>query len=93
MTIDQYGSEEFTYPVGIEPTTLELVRSFAQAMAFKLRKAELKYDFGDSWKLNDWKEKCKRDLYAHLEKGDPMDVAAYCAFMWYHDWDTKREGS
>ncbi|HEH6364040.1 TPA: hypothetical protein SHS77_005889, partial [Raoultella planticola] len=22
-------------------------------------------------------------------KGDPRDVAAYCAFMWWHGWSTK----
>jgi hypothetical protein len=76
-------------PQGLQPTTISLVRDFAEALAAKLRKAELKYDFSDSWKLDDWEQKCKQDLYLHLEKGDPIDVAAYCAFMWYHRWNTK----
>ena len=24
------------------------------------------------------------ELRAHADKGDPRDVAAYCAFLWYH---------
>jgi hypothetical protein len=28
-------------------------------------------------------------LSQHIAKGDPRDVAAYCAFMWYHSWKTE----
>ena len=94
MTTDQFNISNFMYPIGMEDATKELVGAFATKLAFKLRKAELKYGFSDSWKLDNWEEKCKEDLYKHLDKGDPIDVAAYCAFMWYHGWDTKKiEGS
>lgn len=28
-------------------------------------------------------------FHQHIAKGDPRDVAAYCAFMWWHGWSTK----
>jgi DNA repair exonuclease SbcCD ATPase subunit len=29
-------------------------------------------------------DECRVKLREHVEKGDPLDVAAYCAFLWYH---------
>ncbi|HDS7793376.1 TPA: DUF551 domain-containing protein [Raoultella ornithinolytica] len=37
---------------------------------------------------DDWYDDCLQSLWEHIEKGDPRDVAAYCAFMWYHGWVT-----
>ncbi|HFE2689503.1 TPA: DUF551 domain-containing protein [Klebsiella quasipneumoniae subsp. similipneumoniae] len=38
---------------------------------------------------DDWYDDCLQSLFEHIEKGDPRDVAAYCAFMWYHGWKTE----
>lgn len=68
----------------LHPDTMLLVRQFAYAMADKLHRAEQKYGYSDGWKSPDWMDECREKLRAHLAKGDPLDVANYCAFLWYH---------
>lgn len=75
-------------PDGLHPETADLVVRFAEALAEKLRKAEVKYGYSDFWKYDDWKEECQAKLLEHMAKGDPRDVANYCAFMWHHGWPT-----
>lgn len=70
-----------------------LVNSFAAALKAKLERAEDKYGYGDDWMADDWADDCRIRLGQHIEKGDPLDVAAFCAFMWYHDWSTSTEKS
>ncbi|EJJ3922639.1 hypothetical protein NI479_004792, partial [Salmonella enterica] len=36
-----------------------------------------------------WSTQCQAHFHQHIAKGDPRDVAAYCAFMWYHGWKTE----
>lgn len=72
--------------------TQKLISDFMVAVAEKLRAAEIKYGFSDDWMKPDWKGECESGLQLHLEKGDPIDVAAYCAFMWYHKWSTSYVG-
>lgn len=74
---------------GLHPSTANLVISFADALAKKLRRSEEKYGWSDGWKDADWQEKCLADFHQHIGKGDPIDVAAYCAFMWHHEWPTR----
>jgi len=76
-------------PKGLHPSTVELVESFATALAEKLHRSEIKYGWSDGWKDADWQEKCLADFNHHIDKGDPRDVAAYCAFMWFHGWQTR----
>lgn len=64
------------------------LEEFHAALEEKLNRADEKYNYGDSWSYNDWEEKCREDLHKHIKKGDPLDVAAYCFFMWYHNWST-----
>lgn len=80
--------EPVAWPTNLNPRTLDLVQRFALALAKKLRLAEEKYDHTDGWLRDDWESECRDHLYQHLEKGDPRDVAAYCAFMWHHGWST-----
>jgi len=75
-------------PAGLHPDTQDLVRRFAEAMATKLRAAERKHGYTNNWKEPGWDQECGTDLLAHLAKGDPTDVANYCAFMWHHGWRT-----
>jgi hypothetical protein len=72
----------------LHPDTAKLVRRFARALANKLLASQRKYGYGASWTADDWQDKCRADLMNHIAKGDPRDVAAYCAFMWHHDWST-----
>lgn len=74
---------------GLHPSTAALVNDFATALAEKLRKAELKYGYSNAWTNNGWMTECLADFHRHIAKGDPRDVAAYCAFLWYHGWKTE----
>lgn len=78
-------------PSGLNPHTKNLVCNFAEALADKLHAAEKKYGYSDGWQETEWIEngECARRLREHVEKGDPRDVAAYCAFLHYHDASTK----
>lgn len=73
---------------GLNPDTAKLVRTFAGALAQKLREAEKKYGYSDGWKTLDWEAECQRQLLGHVQKGDPLDVAAYAAFCWGRRWST-----
>ncbi len=76
------------FPAGLHPSTTRMVEQFAQALAAKLRKAEIKYGYSNGWLTQPWEDECRKHLREHLERGDPLDVAAYCAFMWHRKWST-----
>ena len=78
-------------PDGLHPETRNLVADFAKALAEKLYAAEKKYGYSDGWRFPDWEQECRAHFLAHIGKGDPRDVAAYCAFMWKHGWPTIAE--
>lgn len=79
---------EAAVPEGLHHETASLVQRFATALAEKLYKAEQKYGRSTDWMKPDWYDDCLQSLWEHIEKGDPRDVAAYCAFMWHHGWVT-----
>lgn len=81
--------QESIIPEGLTRCTAELVMDFAKALAEKLHRSEQKYGWSDGWKESDWQDKCLADFHRHISKGDPRDVAAYCAFMWHHEWPTR----
>jgi hypothetical protein len=66
--------------------TEKLVDRFAAALKEKLRAAEQKYGFSNDWMKDDWRGELIAKLLSHVQKGDPRDVAAYCAFAWHHEW-------
>lgn len=68
----------------LHPKTADLVNRFARALAEKLATAEKKYGYSDGWASPDWMDECRAHLVEHVAKGDPRDVAAYCAFLWHH---------
>ncbi|MDQ5959014.1 MAG: hypothetical protein QG592_92, partial [Pseudomonadota bacterium] len=74
----------------LHPATADLVRRFSQALAEKLAAAEAKYGYSDGWAFPDWMDECRAKLMEHIAKGDPRDVAAYCAFLWHHGASTAR---
>lgn len=78
-----------TSPAGLHPRTADLVRRFSVAMAEKLFAAQEKYGYRDGWADPSWIDECREHLLQHVEKGDPRDVANYCAFLWHHGEDTK----
>ena len=103
MSLDAHLSDQLDYmnealekarancieiPEALHPSTKRLVLEFAAALAVKLRAAEEKYGHRDGWLVGDWEAECRQHLREHLEKGDPLDVAAYVAFMWKRGWPT-----
>ena len=76
----------------LHPATSKLVLDFAKSLAEKLCAAEKKHGYSDGWAIpdaEDWPTPlCCEKLAEHLRKGDPLDVAAYCAFLWYHKLST-----
>lgn len=78
-------------PAELHPDTQKLVIDFCTALAEKLYKAQLKYGYDADWKQDGWPTQCQAHFHQHIAKGDPRDVAAYCAFMWYHGWKTESE--
>lgn len=79
---------ENAWPASLNENTLSLVIRFAAALAIKLAEAEQKYGYSDRWMEDDWMDGCRASLLEHLGKGDPRDVAAYCAFLWHHGEST-----
>lgn len=75
-------------PAELHPATASLVARFAGALASKLREAEIKHGYQADWQDGNWLDECRADLVSHLVKGDPRDVAAYCAFLWHHEAST-----
>lgn len=75
-------------PKGLHPDTQSLVAMFAHKIAVKLFHAQEKYGYSDGWKNPDWMDECRKKLREHVEKGDPRDVAAYCAFLDWHQETT-----
>lgn len=73
---------------GLHPDTVELVRRFSHALAAKLKLAQDKYGYTNKWMEDNWMAVCRAKLREHVEKGDPLDVAAYCAFLWFHGEST-----
>lgn len=73
-----------TLPLELHTRTKDLVVRFASALAEKLYRAEEKYGYSDGWIEDDWLDECRDKLNEHVAKGDPRDVAAYCAFLWHH---------
>lgn len=72
----------------LHPATADLVDRFAVELKSKLAKAEAKYGYRDDWSKPDWQDELTESLAEHIQKGDPRDVAAYCAFAWHHNWST-----
>lgn len=72
----------------LHASTANLVQRFARALAEKLAAAEHKYGYTDGWLSPEWMDECRAHLRQHVEKGDPRDVAAYCAFLWHHGEST-----
>lgn len=64
----------------------KLVVTFALALFDKLEAAERKHGWNRAWMRDGWADDLRRDIRQHVDKGDPLDVAAYAAFAWSHGW-------
>lgn len=79
-------------PGQLHGDTADLVRRFAVALGEKLTRAQLKYGFDNAWSQSDWMDECRMEFLRHVAKGDPIDVAAYAAFLWHHGQRTALPG-
>lgn len=70
----------------IDDHLVDLVSRFSAALLEKLRDSERKYKHASGWTNPDWDDHLRREIRKHIDKGDPRDVAAYCAFAWHHSW-------
>jgi hypothetical protein len=68
----------------------DLIDRFAVALKAKLAVARARGK--GSWESLDWMDECRRQLVEHIAKGDPRDVANYCAFLWHHGESTTPAG-
>lgn len=68
----------------LDAATDDLVNRFAVALKEKLLAAQRKYGYASAWTDPTWMDECRAKLIEHVGKGDPRDVAAYCAFLWHH---------
>ncbi|MHC5194697.1 hypothetical protein ACYSUW_13180 [Pseudomonas frederiksbergensis] len=71
-------------PAELHPLTQELVSGFMGAFAEKLYASEMKRGGETVWADAGWMDQCREELVRHVLKGDVRDIAAYCAFLWYH---------
>lgn len=85
---DTFAVDWLTNRAELHPLTANLVIRFARALAAKLAAAEMKYGYTDGWCDSNWMDECRAKLVEHIAKGDPRDVAAYCAFLWHHGEST-----
>lgn len=71
-----------------------LVAEFAQALLEKLDAVhgsrDLPADY-HPWMASDWVDEVRAQVRLHVQKGDPRDVAVYCAFAWHHGWSLVQE--
>jgi hypothetical protein len=81
---EDLGWIPLTVPTHLNTNTVKLVRDFSEALMQKLLKAQDKYKYTDDWSFPGWMDECRSDMMEHIEKGDPLDVAAYTAFLWFH---------
>lgn len=72
----------------LHPDSQALINELAIALAKKLLRSQKKYGYSNGWLTDDWEDDCREDFMKHVEKGDPLDVIAYAAFMWKRGWKT-----
>lgn len=75
----------------LHPLTAKLIDDFSSALKAKLAKAQEKHGYSIEWMDPKYIGPMRYDMMNHLLKGDPLDVAAYCAFLWYHGVSTVTE--
>ncbi len=86
--MSQYNDHTLKFPVELGEESTALLLRYAEAMAIKMVVAEKKHNHGESWLNPNWESDCRDAFMAHIEKGDPLDVGIYTAFMWHHKWKT-----
>jgi hypothetical protein len=71
----------------LHPDSRNALIEFSKALAEKMAANEIKYRFGNSWKTLNWRQQLIEELYNHIAKGDPRDIAIYAMFAWARAWN------
>lgn len=72
------------FPIADEHPDDVAVDKLAEAMKAKLQKQRLKGYGG--WDTDCTQERLSELLREHVDKGDPVDVANFCAFLFYREY-------
>lgn len=82
------------FPDDVHPDSLLLCSEIAKKMANKMLNNQRKYGWTNEWKESGlgWMDQCRIELLQHLQKGDPLDVLIYCAFLVHFDEPTVLAG-
>lgn len=91
---DERVGRDVDWLAPVEPgaATDALVDAFAETVKAKLRAAEKKYGWNSGWLNPACLPELRAELLRHVAKGDPRDVAAYAAFLWFHGEPTAEGG-
>lgn len=82
---------EIDIPDDLHPDAIKVVLATANDLAAKLHKVQVKYGLKEGWRnpppgaIGDGKffsteDELQKALINHINKNDPLDVIAYCAF-------------
>jgi hypothetical protein len=77
----------FTWPATMSPASRAMLENFFISVVRKFEIAEAKHNWQDAWRDAD-KTLLQAALAGHVRKGDPIDVAIYCAICEVHGWPT-----
>lgn len=86
--MDHKCSISIPIPKGLHPDSVDLIKALSERITDKMFANQSKYGWTNEWKTRDWEQECRDEMRRHIEKGDPRDVAIYCAFMIYRNWPT-----
>lgn len=84
------GDMRIKLPEGTHPDNVSLLQRLADDFLAKMIHNQQKYGYSNEWLTTDWEDECRQEMMRHIEKGDPLDVAIYAAFMLYRGWSTKQ---
>lgn len=74
-------------PAEMSAESAKMLDAFFEATLEKFVAAQRKHNWEDDWKDAEMRILQNEALH-HLVKGDPRDVAIYCAICHHHNWPT-----
>jgi hypothetical protein len=69
----------------------QLLRQMEPVIIAKLQANEKKHQFGETWRVPDWKASLHRQIPEHVRKGDPRDLVILGLMAMFHGWSTAPE--
>lgn len=73
----------------LSTASARMLTRFFIGVVEKFLAAEEKHGWKDEWtRIGEQREKFIAELQRHVQKGDPRDVAIYCAIAQHYGWST-----